>query len=615
MRVTKKFLAPAIIAAAALTLVGCAPTAGGDAGGGATEAAAAPVNIGMITSHHRPARRLRRRATSRASRPASTTRPRAPGEIDGHRPHDRVDRRPGQPRHRGHAGEGRHRPGLPDHRRLRASGVALAVAEQAAQNNTLFLSGPAAADAITGVNDQTFRSGRQTLPGRRDRRRPSSTSVDGSNIVVFAQDNAFGQGNVASVRGRARRQGRHRARASWWPRTRPSSPRSRSRSSTPRPTSCSSRGPAPPPAPCGRRSAQQRCSSRPPSSPASPTASTYQAYGPGSATRSSFLNHYFPGRPTPTSRQAMDAYLEAAGTRGRPVHAGRLRRRADARARDHRGRGDVDAMIGALEGWTFESVKGRAHHPRGGPRADPADVPGASLVDDGGTLDARAHRDRRRRGRRPARRRRVASDDRPRAQLDAVGLQIGGARILRDVSIAVAHRGDARGHRPQRCWQDHAVQHHLGGAHRHQRHACCLDGDDVTRSQGAPAGAGSASAARSRPRACSPASRAGENVRLAAQSKLGGATSPWRFPRADDDAAAIIAATAASRRWASAHHARHLGRRALARRQAQARDRDADRHRARGRAARRAHGRRRLRRCRRPRRGDPRGSTPPAAPC
>jgi len=63
----------------------------------------------------------------------------------------------------------------------------------------LFISGPAANDAITGANRYTFRSGRQStqdviavkgIVGK----------VPGKKIVVFAQDSAFGQGNVTAVR-------------------------------------------------------------------------------------------------------------------------------------------------------------------------------------------------------------------------------------------------------------------------------------------------------------------------------------------------------------------------------------------------------------------------------
>jgi branched-chain amino acid transport system substrate-binding protein len=79
-----------------------------------------------------------------------------------------------------------------------SSGVALQVAPLAAQNNILFISGPAASDAITGVNRNTFRSGRQTT---QDVLTAASFlgNTAGKNVVVFAQDSAFGQGNFAAV--------------------------------------------------------------------------------------------------------------------------------------------------------------------------------------------------------------------------------------------------------------------------------------------------------------------------------------------------------------------------------------------------------------------------------
>ena len=79
-----------------------------------------------------------------------------------------------------------------------SSGVALAMAEQAAQNKVLFISGPAAADAITGINEYTFRSGRQSA---QDVATAGTflDDIEGKKIAVFAQNNAFGQGNVAAV--------------------------------------------------------------------------------------------------------------------------------------------------------------------------------------------------------------------------------------------------------------------------------------------------------------------------------------------------------------------------------------------------------------------------------
>ncbi len=79
------------------------------------------------------------------------------------------------------------------------SGVALQVAPLAEQNQVLFVSGPAAADAITGINGYTFRSGRQSL---QDVQTAKSflTDLKGKTVLVFAQDSAFGQSNVAAVK-------------------------------------------------------------------------------------------------------------------------------------------------------------------------------------------------------------------------------------------------------------------------------------------------------------------------------------------------------------------------------------------------------------------------------
>lgn len=78
------------------------------------------------------------------------------------------------------------------------SGVALQVAPLAAQNNVLYISGPAATDGITAANRNTFRSGRQTW-------QDVSTSaqilgsVSAKKVTVFAQDTAFGKANVDAV--------------------------------------------------------------------------------------------------------------------------------------------------------------------------------------------------------------------------------------------------------------------------------------------------------------------------------------------------------------------------------------------------------------------------------
>ncbi|GHJ44376.1 ABC transporter substrate-binding protein [Catellatospora sp. TT07R-123] len=78
------------------------------------------------------------------------------------------------------------------------SGVALQVAPLAAQNKVLFVSGPAATDGLTGVNRYTFRSGRQSY---QDVLAAKSfiAAPAGKKVLVFTQDTAFGKANEAAV--------------------------------------------------------------------------------------------------------------------------------------------------------------------------------------------------------------------------------------------------------------------------------------------------------------------------------------------------------------------------------------------------------------------------------
>ena len=80
-----------------------------------------------------------------------------------------------------------------------SSGVAVQIAPLAAQNQVLYISGPAAADAITGINKYTFRAGRQTI---QDVLAAKSYlgKASGKKVVVFDQDSVFGHGNYAAVK-------------------------------------------------------------------------------------------------------------------------------------------------------------------------------------------------------------------------------------------------------------------------------------------------------------------------------------------------------------------------------------------------------------------------------
>lgn len=79
-----------------------------------------------------------------------------------------------------------------------SSGIATQLGPFAAENDILYISGPAASDAITGLNQTTFRSGRQSF---QDVATAATTidEIDGAQVLVFAQDSEFGAGNVAAV--------------------------------------------------------------------------------------------------------------------------------------------------------------------------------------------------------------------------------------------------------------------------------------------------------------------------------------------------------------------------------------------------------------------------------
>jgi branched-chain amino acid transport system substrate-binding protein len=89
-----------------------------------------------------------------------------------------------------------------------SSGIALQLAPLAAQNHVLSISGPAASDAITGLNKYTFRSGRETL---QDVYTAASFlgKETGKKVVVFDQDSVFGHGNYAAVKAVLGSKGHH----------------------------------------------------------------------------------------------------------------------------------------------------------------------------------------------------------------------------------------------------------------------------------------------------------------------------------------------------------------------------------------------------------------------
>jgi branched-chain amino acid transport system substrate-binding protein len=80
-----------------------------------------------------------------------------------------------------------------------SSGAGAAVAPIADQNNVLFISGPAAADVLTGLNRHTFRAGRQSYQDVQTAAGILPPKSVGKKIVVFAEDTAFGASNFTAV--------------------------------------------------------------------------------------------------------------------------------------------------------------------------------------------------------------------------------------------------------------------------------------------------------------------------------------------------------------------------------------------------------------------------------
>src|SRR5690606_22756787 len=195
MRATKKYLAPAIVAVAGLTLAGCAPSAETPATPSGSDKA--PVAVAIITSETGPLGVYGEAylAGFEAGLDYATD---GTGTVDGRELDITYIDDAGDTDKAVTAAKDVIGQGTQIIAGTASSGIALALAEQAEQNKVLYISGPAAADAITGVNDYTFRSGRQTIQDIAT----AGTFLDnasGQDILVFAQDTAFGQGNAAAV--------------------------------------------------------------------------------------------------------------------------------------------------------------------------------------------------------------------------------------------------------------------------------------------------------------------------------------------------------------------------------------------------------------------------------
>ncbi|KAE8765209.1 substrate-binding domain-containing protein [Georgenia thermotolerans] len=237
-----------------------------------------------------------------------------------------------------------------------SSGIALSLAEQAEQNKVLYVSGPAATDALTGINDYTFRSGRQSLQDVATA--GSFADVKGQQVLVFAQDNAFGQGNLAAVEAVLGAQGAE-VTSVMVPEDVTEFTPFAAQVLQAKPTMVFVAWAGATSGAMWQALDQQGVLDDITVVTGLGDASTYNAYGAASE-KIDFLNHYFPGAADNAINTAMIDHVEKAG--GTPdlfTPDGFTAAQMIVRAVEEAGGADdVDAMVAALEGWSFDGPKG-----------------------------------------------------------------------------------------------------------------------------------------------------------------------------------------------------------------------------------------------------------------
>lgn len=353
MRSTRKYLAPALIAAAAIALVGCAPTTAAGSGSEG-EAEGSPVAVGMITSETGPLAAYGAAYTAgfEAGLDYATE---GTGEVDGRPLEITWDDDQGNPDTAVAKAKDLIGQGTTIIAGTVVSGIATTLAEQAEQNQVLYISGPAAADAITGVNEYTFRSGRQTYQDVAT----AGTFIgdaDGKKVVVFAQDTAFGQGNLAGVEAVLGSQGAVVEGVLVAEDATEFTPFAQQLvAAAPDLVFVAWAG-----ASSGAMwtaLAQQGVFDAAPVVTGLGDVATYNAYGEASGDIS-FLNHYFGGAAGTDIEVAMIESLEEAGAVPDLFSVDGFVAAQMIVQAVREGGDSVDGMVEALEGWTFDSVKG-----------------------------------------------------------------------------------------------------------------------------------------------------------------------------------------------------------------------------------------------------------------
>lgn len=355
MRVNSKYFAPAaLVAVLGIALSGCAPTTG-PAGPSTSGAGLPAVNVAIITSQTGPlaAYGAAYLAGFDAGLDYATE---GTGTVDGRELNVTIQDDAGDPDKAVSVAKDVIGQGTQIIAGTASSGIALALAEQAAQNKILYISGPAAADAITGINKYTFRSGRQSYQDVAT----AGTFVgdpSGKKVLVFAQDTAFGQGNVAAATAVLGGQG-----ATVTSLLVPED----ATEFTPFAQQIVDAAPdlvfvAWAGATSGamwESLSQQGVFDAAPVVTGLGDVSTYGAYGAASD-KISFLNHYFAGATDNAVNTAMAESLKAAGAEPDLFSPDGFNAALMIVQAIREGGGDtVDDMVASLEGWTFDGPKG-----------------------------------------------------------------------------------------------------------------------------------------------------------------------------------------------------------------------------------------------------------------
>jgi branched-chain amino acid transport system substrate-binding protein len=235
-----------------------------------------------------------------------------------------------------------------------SSGVAVQMAPFAEENQVLFISGPAATDAVTGINDYTFRSGRQSY---QDVAAAASLvdDIDGSTVVAFVQDSEFGAANIGALEAVLGEQG-----ATIEPVEVPIS----ATEFTPFVQQVSDIDPdlvfvawAGDTTPAmWEAMEQQAIFDNYPVTTGLGDIATWPLYGPAGPDIQ-FLSHYYSTAP---DTEVNDAMVDAVGADQTDLFTpdGFVAAQMMVRALTEAGPDDVEGMIAALEGWEFDGPKG-----------------------------------------------------------------------------------------------------------------------------------------------------------------------------------------------------------------------------------------------------------------